>query len=247
MMIVRWLTVAFAVFAAADAAAQEAQQQQQCARERAAMIETIRGNAQKDPDARPKGISEDVLKAMAGIEGHKFIPNGTCSTSYADRPLAIGHNSTISQPYIVALMTHLAEVAPDHTTLEIGTGSGYQAAILAKLAKQVCTVEIVAPLAVGAMKVLGDFGYDNARVKGGDGYQGWPECGPFDQIIVTAAIGHIPSPLIDQLKVGGKLVMPLGPPDNVQYLTVIEKTGPGETKGRIVMLVRFVPFVRPPN
>ena len=115
------------------------------------------------------------------------------------------------------------------------------------MAKQVCTVEIVAPLAVGAMKVLGDLGHDNARVRVGDGYQGWPECGPFDQIIITAAIGHVPSPLIEQLKVGGKLVMPLGPPDNVQYLTVIEKTGPGETKGRIVMLVRFVPFVRPPN
>ena len=200
-----------------------------------------------DTAALPQGISEDVLKVMAGIERHNFIPDGTCAIGYVDRPVSIGHRSTISQPFIVALMTHLAEVAPDHTSLEIGTGSGYQAAILARLAKQVCTVEIVAPLAVGAMKVLGDLGHDNARVRVGDGYQGWPECGPFDQIIVTAAIGHVPSPLIEQLKVGGKLVMPLGPPDNVQYLTVIEKTGPGETKGRIVMLVRFVPFVRPPN
>ena len=97
------------------------------------------------------------------------------------------------------------------------------------------------------MKVLGDLGYDNVRVRVGDGYQGWPECGPFDWIIVTAAIGHVPSPLIEQLKVGGGLVMPLGAPDQVQYLTVVEKTAPGETKGRIVMLVRFVPFVRPPN
>ena len=240
----KWLATAFlALVIAGDAAAAEVA----CARERAAMIETIRTHAQRDTTALPQGISEDVLKVMVGIERHKFIPDGTCAIGYVDRPVSIGHRSTISQPFIVALMTHLADVKPDHTSLEIGTGSGYQAAILARIAKQVCTVEIVAPLAVGAMKVLGDLGFDNTRVKVGDGYQGWPECGPFDQIIITAAIGHIPSPLIDQLKVGGKLVMPLGPPDNVQYLTVIEKTGPKETKGRIVMLVRVVPFVRPPN
>jgi protein-L-isoaspartate(D-aspartate) O-methyltransferase len=239
----KWLAVAVAVFAAQDAAAEEAA----CARERAAMIETIRGHAQRDKLALPDGISEDVLKVMEGIERHKFIPDGTCAIGYVDRPVPIGHRSTISQPFIVALMTHLADVKADHTSLEIGTGSGYQAAILARMAKQVCTVEIVAPLAVGAIKVLGDLGHDNARVRVGDGYQGWPECGPFDSIIITAAIGHVPSPLIEQLKVGGKLVMPLGPPDNVQYLTVLEKTGPKETKGRIVMLVRFVPFVRPPN
>jgi len=238
----KWLAVLF-LMAASSAAAEEAG----CARERAAMIETIRAHARQDTKTLPQGVSEDVLKVMQEIERHKFIPDGNCAISYVDRPVPIGHRSTISQPFIVALMTHLAEVQPDHTTLEIGTGSGYQAAILARLAKHVCTVEIVAPLAVGAMKVLGDLGYDNARVRVGDGYQGWPECGPFDSIIVTAAIGHVPSPLIEQLKVGGKLVMPLGPPDNVQYLTVVEKTGPTETKGRIVMLVRFVPFVRPPN
>ena len=239
----KWLIVVFAVVAAADAAAEEAP----CAQERAAMIEIIRGHARQDTVVLPQGISEDVLKVMGAIARHKFIPDGTCSIGYVDRPVPIGHSSTISQPFIVALMTHLAEVAPDHTALEIGTGSGYQAAILARLAKQVCTVEIVAPLAVGAMRVLNELGYDNARVRVGDGYEGWPECGPFDVIIVTAAIGHVPAPLIDQLKVGGRLVMPLGPPDNVQYLTVVEKTGPSETKGRIVMLVRFVPFVRPPN
>ena len=243
-MKIGWLVVALAFLALAhDAAAEEAS----CARERAAMIETIRSHAQKDPDALPQGVSEDVLKVMAEIERHKFIPDGTCGIGYVDRPVSIGHRSTISQPFIVALMTHLAEVAPGHAALEIGTGSGYQAAILARLAKQVCTVEIVAPLAVGAMKILGDLGLDNARVRVGDGYQGWPECGPFDVIIVTAAIGHVPPLLLDQLKVGGRLVMPLGPPDNVQYLTVVEKTAPNETKGRIVMLVRFVPFVRPPN
>jgi protein-L-isoaspartate(D-aspartate) O-methyltransferase len=240
----KWLAIAVALFAAVqNAAAEEAS----CARERVQMIETIRGHAKQDTTLLPRGIAENVLQVMERIERHKFIPDGNCAISYVDRPVPIGHRSTISQPFIIALMTHLAEVKPDHTTLEIGTGSGYQAAILAKLGKQVCTVEIVAPLAVGAMKVLSDLGYDNARVRVGDGYQGWPECGPFDSIIVTAAIGHVPAPLLEQLKVGGKLVMPLGPPDNVQYLTVVEKTGPNETKGRIVMLVRFVPFVRPPN
>jgi protein-L-isoaspartate(D-aspartate) O-methyltransferase len=242
-MTMKWLSVVLALFASHDAVAEEAT----CARERAAMIETIRAYAQRDTTALPQGISEDVLKVMEGIERHKFIPDGTCAIGYVDRPVPIGHRSTISQPFIVALMTHLADVKSGHTALEIGTGSGYQAAILARMAKQVCTVEIVAPLAVGAMKVLGDLGYDNARVRVGDGYQGWPECAPFDSIIITAAIGHVPPALVEQLKVGGKLVMPLGPPDKVQYLTVIEKTAPGETKGRIVMLVRFVPFVRPPN
>jgi protein-L-isoaspartate(D-aspartate) O-methyltransferase len=243
-MTMKSLAIALAILAVAhDAAAEEGS----CARERAAMIETIRAHARQDTTLLPQGISEDVLKVMEAIERHRFIPDGNCAIGYVDRPVSIGHRSTISQPFIVALMTHLAEVAPDHTALEIGTGSGYQAAILSRLAKQVCTVEIVAPLAVGAMKVLGDLGHDNARVRVGDGYQGWPECGPFDSIIVTAAIGHVPAPLLEQLKVGGRLVMPLGPPDNVQYLTVVEKTGPGETRGRIVMLVRFVPFVRPPN
>jgi protein-L-isoaspartate(D-aspartate) O-methyltransferase len=240
----RWLMVALAAFViAGDAAAQDAD----CTRERAAMVDTIRAHARQDPATLPQGIAAPVLDAMAAIERHRFIPDGTCAVGYADRPVSIGHRSTISQPFIVALMTHLAEVAPDHTALEIGTGSGYQAAILARLVKQVCTVEIVAPLAVTAMRVLADVGLDTVRVRVGDGYQGWPECGPFDSIIVTAAIGHVPAPLVAQLKVGGRLVMPLGPPGDVQYLTVVEKTGPNETRGRVVMLVRFVPFVRPPN
>jgi protein-L-isoaspartate(D-aspartate) O-methyltransferase len=238
----KWL-IALGILVAQDAAAQDVS----CARERVQMIETIRAHAKQDTTLLPRGIADNVLQVMERIERHKFIPDGNCAIGYVDRPVPIGHRSTISQPFIVALMTHLAEVKPDHTALEIGTGSGYQAAILAKLVKQVCTVEIVAPLAVGAMKIFSDLGLDNARVRVGDGYQGWPECGPFDQIIVTAAIGHVPAPLIEQLKIGGRLVMPLGPPNNVQYLTVVEKTGPNETKGRIVMLVRFVPFVRPPN
>jgi len=244
MMMTKWLVVAIAVLAgAADAAAEEAS----CARERAAMIETIRAHAQRDATALPQGISEDVLKVMEGIERHKFIPDGTCAIGYVDKPVSIGHSSTISQPFIVALMTHLAEVAPDHTTLEIGTGSGYQAAVLAELGADVVTIERIPELASTARKRLAEAGFERVEVVVGDGTLGLPGRAPFDAIAVAAAAPELPDALYDQLKVGGRLVMPLGPPDNVQYLTVVEKTGPGETRGRIVMLVRFVPFVRPPN
>jgi len=226
------------------AAAEEAQ----CAKERAAMIDTIRVHAHRDiAMLGPQGISENALKVMGEIERHRFIPNGNCFVGYMDRPIPIGHASTISQPFIVALMTHLAEVAPDHTALEIGTGSGYQAAILGRLAKQVCTIELIQPLAVTSAKVLNDLGFDNVRVRAGDGYQGWPDCGPFDAIIVTAALEHVPPPLVEQLKVGGRLVMPLGHANQAQGLSVVEKLPSGEITARIVSLVRFVPFVRPPN
>jgi protein-L-isoaspartate(D-aspartate) O-methyltransferase len=239
----RLLLVVIALATAPQAAAEDAQ----CTHERAAMVETVRQHAGQDPTLLPRGFSDRVLKAFADTERHRFIPGGNCFIGYLDRPIPIGHDSTISQPFIVALMTQLVAPAPEHTVLEIGTGSGYQAAILARLAKSVCTVELVAPLAVGAMKALSDQGYDNARVRVGDGYQGWPECGPFDSIIVTAALEHIPPPLIEQLKVGGKLVMPLGYANAVQGLTVAEKLDIGKINARIVSLVRFVPFQRPPH
>ena len=238
------LTIALITAAVPQAVAEEAP----CAQERALMVETIRAHVRRDPDALGgQGISENVLKVMGEILRHRFIPSGNCSIGYVDRPVGIGHNSTISQPYIVALMTELAGSGPDHTALEIGTGSGYQAAILARLARQVCTVELVAPLAATAANVLNELGYDNVRVRIGDGYEGWPECGPFDAIIVTAALAHVPPPLIEQLKVGGKLVMPVGPAGAVQVLTVVEKVAPDQLKWRTIALVRFVPFVRPPN
>jgi protein-L-isoaspartate(D-aspartate) O-methyltransferase len=140
-------------------------------------------------------------------------------------------------------MTHLAEVKFDHAVLEVGTGSGYQAAVLARLVRRVCTIEIVPALGEVAARVLEHLGYDNVSVKVGDGYYGWPECGPFDAIVVTAALGHVPQPLIEQLKVGGLLVMPLGP-SAIQQLTVVEKIAPGQTKPRSVIPVRFVPFTR---
>jgi len=144
-------------------------------------------------------------------------------------------------------MTHFAEVKFDHTVLEVGTGSGYQAAILARLVRKVCTVEIIPPLAEAAAKLLRNLGYDNVSVKVGDGYHGWLECGPFDAMIVTAALEHVPPPLIEQLKVGGRLVMPLGPAHATQQLTVVEKIAAGKTKTRSIMLVRFVPFTRSPD
>jgi protein-L-isoaspartate(D-aspartate) O-methyltransferase len=228
------------------AVAQEATAQDiECVRERAAMVETIQAYARSDSRALgQQGLSERVLEAMGQTKRHLFIPERSCSIAYADGPVPIGLGQTISQPYIVALMTQLAEVAPDHVVLEVGTGSGYQAAVLARLARKVCTIEIVPPLAEAAAKTLKDLAYDNVSVRLGDGYGGWPECGPFDAIVVTAALGQIPPPLIEQLEVGGRLVMPVGSAYTSQQLTVVEKIAPGKTTTRTVALVRFVPFTR---
>ena len=226
---------------ACEAMAQDAQ----CVRERAAMVENIQTYARSDPGfLGPQGISESVLEAVRQAERHRFIPGRSCSVAYMDGPVPIGQGQTISQPFVVALMTDLAAVKPNHTVLEVGTGSGYQAAIPARLARKVCTVEIISPLAEAAAKVLRDLRYDNVSVKVGDGYRGWLECGPFDAIVVTAALGHVPPPLIEQLKVGGRLVMPLGSIEVPQQLTVVEKIAPGETRMRSITLVRFVPFTR---
>jgi protein-L-isoaspartate(D-aspartate) O-methyltransferase len=226
---------------ASEAMAQDAQ----CVPERAAMVDTIRAYARSEADVLGlQSMSERVLEAMGQTERHRFIPGGTCSVAYMDAPVLIGHGQTISQPFIVALMTHLAAVNFDDTVLEVGTGSGYQAAILTRLVRKVCTIEIIPPLAEAAEKVLRELGYDNVSVKVGDGYLGWPECGPFDATIVTAALDHVPPLLIEQLKVGGRLVMPLGPAHASQQLTVIEKIAPSEVRTRSISLVAFVPFIR---
>ena len=232
------LLTLFIVFTASQAAAQD------CVRERAAMVDVIRAHARSDTKALPHGLSDRVLKAMAETERHRFIAEKSCSIAYADRPVSIGQGQTISQPFIVALMTQLAEPAPDHVALEVGTGSGYQAAILARLVRKVCTIEIIQSLAAVAARAFRDLGYDNVSVRTGDGYDGWPECAPFDAIVVTAALGEVPPPLIEQLKVGGRLIMPVGSPGAVQHLTVVEKIAPGQTTARAVALVRFVPFTR---
>ncbi|WP_164934736.1 protein-L-isoaspartate(D-aspartate) O-methyltransferase [Bradyrhizobium zhanjiangense] len=233
------------VVVAREATAQDAPKDAQCVRERVAMVETIRAYARSAASALgQQGLSERVLEAMEQTKRHLFIPEQSCSIAYADRPMPIGLGQTISQPYIVALMTQLVEVAPDHVVLEVGTGSGYQAAVLAHLARKVCTIEIIPQLAETAAKTLRDLAYDNVSVRLGDGYDGWPECGPFDAIVVTAALGQPPPPLIEQLKVGGRLVMPVGPGYTTQQLTVVEKIAPDKTTTRAVALVRFVPFTR---
>ena len=229
---------------AREAAAQEAE----CTRDRAAMVEAVGAYARSYVNVLGKeGLSERVLEALGRTKRHLFISERSCSTAYADTPLSIGHGQTISQPFIVALMTELAEVAPDHVVLEVGTGSGYQAAILAHLARKVCTIEIVPPLAEAAAKTLRDLAYDNVSVRLGDGYVGWSECGPFNAIVVTAALGQVPPPLIEQLKVGGRLVMPVGSAYTTQQLTVVKKITADKTTTRAVALVRFVPFTRSQN
>jgi protein-L-isoaspartate(D-aspartate) O-methyltransferase len=235
------LLVLSMVAVAREATAQDAE----CVRERAAMVETIRAYARSYASVLgQQGLSERVLEAMGQTKRHLFSSERSCSIAYADRPIPIGLGQTMSQPFIVALMTQLAEVAPDHVVLEVGTGSGYQAAILAHLARKVCTIEIIPQLAEAAAKTLRDLAYDNVSVRLGDGYGGWSECGPFDAIVVTAALGQVPPPLIEQLKVGGRLVMPVGPAYTTQHLTVVEKIAPGKTTTRAVTLVRFVPFTR---
>lgn len=214
-------------------------------RERAAMIETIRDYARIDPAlAGEGGIAANVLDAMAQTKRHLFVPKDRATLAYADRPLPIGYGQTISQPYIVALMTHLIRLPANATVLEIGTGSGYQAAILARLARKVCTIEIIPELGERARTTLQSLGYDNVDVRIGDGYQGWPECGPFDAVVVTAALGHVPPKLVEQLKNGGRLVMPVGEPSRIQRLTIVEKSATGKTSTREAGRVRFVPFTR---
>jgi protein-L-isoaspartate(D-aspartate) O-methyltransferase len=173
-----------------------------------------------------RGISNpEVLRAMGAVHRHRFVPEDYRGLAYADRPLPIGHEQTISQPYIVALMTELANVDSSSRVLEIGTGSGYQTAVLAEIVDSVYSIEILCPLAERAKAILDTLGYDNIEIKCGDGYRGWPEFAPFDAIIVTAAPEEIPKPLIEQLKIGGKLVIPVG--SIYQELKTVVKTEEG--------------------
>jgi protein-L-isoaspartate(D-aspartate) O-methyltransferase len=206
---------------------------------RAALVGEVRAQGRIDT---PGGFDEAVLQAMARVERHRFVPEGVRDDAYRNHPLPIGHGQTISQPYIVALMTHLLEAGADDTVLEIGTGSGYQAAVLAERVGQVYTIEIVEPLARQAETRLADLGYANVTTRLGDGYFGWPEQAPFDAIIVTAAAGHVPPPLIAQLAPGGRMVIPVGNPFLTQYLLLVEKDADGEVRSRQITAVRFVPL-----
>lgn len=196
--------------------------------------------------ADPIGERADarVLAAMRAVPRHLFVPEGQRGDAYDDRPLSIGEQQTISQPSLGALMTHLLRPGPGHVMLEVGTGSGYQAAILARLVDRVYTIEIVEPLARQATARLAELGYANVRVRHGDGYAGWPEHAPFDGIIVTAGAPHVPQPLVDQLKPGGRMVIPVGPAHAVQQLKLIEKDARGGVRQQVVLPVRFVPLTR---
>jgi protein-L-isoaspartate(D-aspartate) O-methyltransferase len=185
-----------------------------------------------------------VLEAMRTVPRHKFVPDSALSEAYADHPLPIGYGQTISQPYIVAYMTAMLKPEKDAVVLEIGAGSGYQAAVLAQIVKQVYTVEIVPELAESAKKRLAALEYKNIEVRAGDGYNGWPEHAPFDAIIVTAAASHIPPPLVEQLKPGARMAIPVGPPFQVQQLMLVEKRQDGTVVQRSEMPVQFVPLLR---
>jgi protein-L-isoaspartate(D-aspartate) O-methyltransferase len=182
------------------------------------------------------------MAAMENVPRNEFVPGSYGDAAFDNGPLPIGHGQTISQPYIVALMTDLLELEADDTVLEIGTGSGYQTAILSQLCKQVYTIEYVPALADIAKARLERLGYDNVQSMTGNGYDGWPEHAPYDGIIVTAAASHIPKPLIEQLKPGGRLVIPVGRPHRYQELTVVEKDENGEIDIREVLGVAFVPL-----
>jgi protein-L-isoaspartate(D-aspartate) O-methyltransferase len=192
-----------------------------------------------------RGISDQrVLDALRKVPRHLFVPEEFRRMAYGDHPLPIGLGQTISQPYVVALMTELARVGKQHTVLEVGTGSGYQAAVLSLLAKRVYTIEYLAPLGEAARKRLAELGYDNVEVRIGDGYHGWPEHQPFDGILVTAASEEVPQALIDQLKPGGRLVIPVGPQAETQMLQVLEKDSKGKVSRKDTIPVRFVPLVK---
>ena len=199
-------------------------------------VRTFAGYAGDDP------FNDEVLATIGRVERHRFVPPGQAAHAYENRPLPIGHGQTISQPYIVALMTELAEPDADDVVLEVGTGSGYQAAVLAELVDHVYSIEIIEALATSAGERLKRLGYDNVTTKLGDGYYGWEEHAPFDSIIVTAAASHVPPPLIEQLKPGGRMVIPVGAQFMTQLLLLLEKDADGKIVTRQIGAVRFVPL-----
>jgi protein-L-isoaspartate(D-aspartate) O-methyltransferase len=189
-------------------------------------------------------LSEDVRMAMESVDRSLFVPQDQAMQAHQDSALSIGHGQTISQPFIVALMTQLLSPQSYHSVLEIGTGSGYQAAVLSRLVAQVYSVEIIGTLAIQAAENLSRNGFNNVHIDVGDGYDGWVEKEPFDSILITAAIPEIPDPLFNQLREGGRMVLPLGSSSGIQQLVVVEKTIDGTQDVRQVLPVNFVPFTR---
>lgn len=225
----------FAAFQPALADEYEAQRQ--------AMIDGIKQDVIITREYLDKGeFDQKIMDVLARLPRHEFVPPEELENAYANRPVPIGHGQTISQPYMVALMTDLLEVKPDFKVLEIGTGSAYQATVLAELVDQVYTIEIIEALGKLAAERLQRLGYDQVYTRIGDGYYGWPEAAPFDAIIVTAAASHVPPPLLKQLKPGGKMVIPVGSTFLTQELLFVEKAEDGTVSTRQVMPVTFVPL-----
>lgn len=213
------------------------------AEERAAMVELIAGDVRETSFYIDKqSLDPRVMATMGKVPRHKFVKDALWDIAYQNRPLPIGHGQTISQPYVVALMTDLLKPRAEHRALEVGTGSGYQAAILAELVKQVYTIEIIDELGETARERLRRLGYGNVEVRVGDGYYGWEQHGPYDIIVVTAAAGNIPPPLIEQLKPGGRMVIPVGSRFLVQQLVLLEKAADGSVTTRQIIPVMFVPL-----
>lgn len=207
------------------------------------MISEIEGDVEITTKAlNKKSFDASVIRALKAVPRHEFVPPDLRAQAYENRPLPIGHGQTISQPYIVALMTDLLQPEPGQSVLEIGTGSGYQAAVLSELVAQVYSIEIIEPLAKATSRLLKQLSYNNIETRIADGYDGWPQHAPFDSIIVTAAISHIPPPLVRQLKKGGRMVIPVGSRFQTQYLTLVEKDMQGKVTTRQLLPVYFVPF-----
>ena len=215
------------------------------ARARAALLKEIDAMARETAvETGRSAFSARVMQAMATVPRHRFVPASYGLLAYANRPLPIGHGQTISQPYIVALMTDLLDAKPEDSVLEVGTGSGYQAAVLAELVRRVYSIEIIEPVGKDAAALLQQLGYNNIETRIGDGYHGWPEHAPFDAIIVTAAAAEVPPALVAQLKPGGRMVIPLGSAYDVQFLHVMVKRTDGSIATQRSLPVRFVPLTR---
>ena len=241
LLILSSLTIV--VLAAYPKTAASGVEEQTYAVRREQMIRTIEAQVRNLGSALGHNrIDTRVLEVMGAIPRHEFVPDDLRQSSYEDRPLPIGFGQTISQPLIVALMTDVLNVDRTSVVLEVGTGSGYQAAVAAALARQVYTIEIIPELSYRAADRLHHLGYTNVATRVGDGYFGWEDAGLFDGIIVTAAAAHIPPPLLQQLKPGGRMVIPVGPPLGLQHLTVVEHGADGRVRTRQLFPVRFVPL-----
>lgn len=223
--------------------AMDSEAQDRYAAQRKAMLDDVaRTTRETRFETGRAALNEPVMRALARVPRHKLVPAADEAAAYLNRPLSIGMGQTISQPFIVGLMTDLLEVQPEDKVLEIGTGSGYQAAVLAELGARVYTIEILQPLGEEAAARLKALGYKSVMTRIGDGYRGWPEAAPFDSIIVTAAAREVPPALVEQLKTGGHLVIPLGESGGAQTLYLMTKEQDGKLARRAVLAVRFVPF-----